>query len=206
MFEATRRCQDQVCGPVSSFLVLFAGYSGTGGSNCPFKCCWQWTKLVYYEHVCVCFISSQLSSDFTSQSRDPELVVLVQGIMQYTGLQQCMALCRCCACVAGKQVGSGLDGLTEIYFHPWRTRLAAMWLPFSSLSLLYCSPLPFCLLCYISLLSMSLYYIYIRGTIEGLFSSPPFIRAMWMTMKGLSFLKEGVWVFFICKRHSVILG
>lgn len=99
MFEATRRCQDQVCGPVSSFLVLFAGYSGTGGSNCPFKCCWQWTKLVYYEHVCVCFISSQLSSDFTSQSRDPELVVLVQGIMQYTGLQQCMALCRCCACV-----------------------------------------------------------------------------------------------------------
>lgn len=115
------------------FVALFPlsqctlrGYSGTGGScmqSSPSMLRWHWIAFVC---VCVCFISSQR----LYPTKPWPGVSYMYGnalckLAAKPGLVQVL-----CICVREKQVDSGLDGLTEIYFHLWRAWPVGMRLPF----------------------------------------------------------------------------
>lgn len=119
-----RRCQDQVCCTVSfswSSLQVIRGQVA-----CPHS-------VVVPLAVCVCVF--YLSSASLPTKPWPRVSCVCEGDNTYT--QRSVQVL--CLSEREKEVGSGLDGLTEIYFHLQRTWPVAMRSPFLLLSLL---PLP----------------------------------------------------------------
>ncbi len=150
---------------VSFFLVLFTGYSGTGAPACRVVppcfvlgtelslcvqacvCAWHWIECVHAcTCLCVCVFYLLLAQRLYPTKPWPRVSCVCMGdnalhkLAVKPGLVQVL-----CHCVREKQVGRGLDWLTEIYFHLWRTWPVAMWLPFLLLSL------PPSLVCHLSL-------------------------------------------------------